>query len=230
MYAYETIHANLSLCLPSPSIVNGFAQEKGPHIIEGEFRYRELHEFLVCRNLPLYVSLSEDATRITPKVTYDPTTNQLVGFTLPLDSNGMPVPKSFLARNAKEIEEHFNDEENTVANCAYAMMIEPVTYNAPKFCLSLFSTDSKFNLSHVSNRLEVIRKNLKVYGIILDNAASDGDARCLKSMKDKSMIGTADKTFLDCEWFSCGGLQMTSRKQFIFKTLPISQQTIGIGF
>lgn len=155
--------------------------------------------------------MSEDATRITPKVTYGPATNQLVGFALTLDSNGIPISRSFLARNAEEIETHFNNEDNTVASYAYTVVIVPVIYNAPKFVLSMFSTDNKFKSLDVSNRREVIRKNLMRYGIILDSSASDGDSRCLKSMKDESKIGVSDRTFLDCEWNSSGGLSSGTR-------------------
>lgn len=105
--SYETWQANMPFCLPSPSVVNKFLADYGPRIVEGELRTQELVQYLHTRKLPLRVSISEDATRITPKICYDPNTNQLVGFPLPLDQNGMPKPFSFKAKHAKEIQEHF---------------------------------------------------------------------------------------------------------------------------
>lgn len=87
--AYETLNANLPLSIPSVSTVSRFLKEKGPNVVEGIMRTEELLRYLKSRNLPLKVSISEDATRITAKISYDPVTNQLVGFTLPLDGNGL---------------------------------------------------------------------------------------------------------------------------------------------
>lgn len=66
--AYETLHANLPLSMPSVSTVNRFIADNGPNLVEGKFRKDELLEYLKSRNLPLVVSLSEDATRITAKI------------------------------------------------------------------------------------------------------------------------------------------------------------------
>lgn len=74
--AYETLNANLPLSLPSVSTVHRFISDSGPRVIEGEIRTCELLKYLKNRNLPLQVSLSEDATRITAKISYDPLTNQ----------------------------------------------------------------------------------------------------------------------------------------------------------
>lgn len=62
---YETLYANLPNCLPSPSTVNRYISKKGPVIIEGVIRHRELKEYLEEKNCPFYVWLSEDATKIT---------------------------------------------------------------------------------------------------------------------------------------------------------------------
>lgn len=106
--AYETLCKNIPF--PSVSSISRYLQEKGPKIIEGNLRCKELLEYLEKRNLPLQVWLSEDATRVTGRIQYDSKSNQLVGFVLPLDSNGMPIQMSFMARSAKEIEDHFKKE------------------------------------------------------------------------------------------------------------------------
>ncbi len=52
LLAYETLHANFPLSLPSVSTVNRFLTDNGPPIIEGEMRVDELLQYLQSRNLP----------------------------------------------------------------------------------------------------------------------------------------------------------------------------------
>lgn len=99
--------------------------DKGPKVVEGVLRVTELKKYLKNRGCPLAVIISEDATRYIRSVCYNPTTNQLVGFALPLNSNGMPIPNSFPARSTKEIEDHFNN--GTVATMSISVMAQPLT-------------------------------------------------------------------------------------------------------
>jgi hypothetical protein len=72
--------------------------------IEGELRVKEFQEYLSIRNLSQYVWLSEDATRITGKLEYNPTTNEVTGFVLPINkTTGMPVTLHFSANSALHI-------------------------------------------------------------------------------------------------------------------------------
>lgn len=144
LLAYETLHANLPLSLPSASTVDRFIKDKRPIIVEGELRTKELLKYLTDRNLPLRLSLSEDTTRGTPKVTFDINTNQLIGFALPLDNNGMPIKLSFEAKNAKQIQGHFNNPGNSVSSTVLVQMAQPQSMNVPPFCLNLFLTDNNY--------------------------------------------------------------------------------------
>lgn len=116
---YETLHANLSLVWPSLSTANKFIHDNGTKVTEGKLKYEELHTYLKDRDLPLRVSLSEDATRIQATVCYDPNTNQLVRLSLPLDENGLPIPFSYMARNTREIWRHFQNTDNNISLNAY---------------------------------------------------------------------------------------------------------------
>lgn len=205
LLAYETLHANFPLSLPSVSTVNRFITDKGPNIIEGEMRTKELLEYLKSRNLPRVVSLSEDATRITAKVSYNPNTNQLIGFALPIDANGMPITFSFPAGNVKEIQKHFSDSSNFVSSTAYVQMAHPIDDNASPFCLMLFLTDSKFTACNTYKRWIFQAGKLREKGIKIENIATDGDSRPLLAMKCLSKIGCQNRSYLDCEWYSCGG-------------------------
>lgn len=98
--AYETIQKKLTS-------VNRYIKSANCRIIEGVLRSGELLLYLKEQNLPLTVSISEDATRITGRVQYDSSTKQLIGFTLQLNHlNGMPMTYSFPAQSAEEIYGH----------------------------------------------------------------------------------------------------------------------------
>lgn len=213
LLAYEILHANFPLSLPSVSTVNRFITDNGPRIVEGEMRSDELVQYLRSRNLPLVVSLSEDATRITAKVSYDPHTNQLVGFALPLDQNGMPVPFSFPAKHANQIQKHFANPSNFISSTVYVQMAQPLQENCPPFTLMLFLTDSTFTAYNILKRWQFQALELKKKGIKIENIATDGDARPLKVMKCLSRIGRTDLSYLNCEWFSCGGEVETTMTQ-----------------
>lgn len=213
LLAYETLNANLPLSIPSTSTVRRFITNQGPRVIEGEMRTDELLKYLKDRKLPLQVSLSEDATRITAKISYDPTTNQLIGFALPLDENGMPIKFSFPARSTSEIRSHFINPSNFVSSTAYVQMAQPLDENTPPFCLMLYLIDNTFTANNVLKRWRFQAYKLKEKGVSIYNIATDGDSRPLSAMKILSKIGQSDKSYFDCEWFSCGGYADTTFTQ-----------------
>lgn len=61
-------------------------------VVEGELRCKELAKFLDDHKTKKDIWLSEDATAIVQKISYDPKTNQLVGIVLPFNSEGSPIP------------------------------------------------------------------------------------------------------------------------------------------
>lgn len=151
--------------------------DKGPQIIEGVLRSDELKSYLTQRELPFIVWIAEDATRNIGKVCYDPATNQLVGFVPRLNEHGMPILNTFQARNAKEIEDHFLNEDNSIGTMAYTITAQPLVENVLPFILTIFSTDNKFTSLHVTKRWEFIRNELKQRGVLAIGYSSDGDTR-----------------------------------------------------
>lgn len=217
--AYETLNANLPFTIPSTSTVHRYLADNGPQIIEGEMRTEELLLYLKKRNLPMVVSLSEDATRITAKISYDPHTNQLIGFALPIDKNGMPVTLSFPARSLSEIQSHFSNPHNNMSSSLYVQMAQPLDRNIPPFCLMMFLTDNTFKADKVYKRWIFEAEQLKKKGVKIHNIASDGDSRPLKAMKHLSRIGQPNDSYFDCEWFSCGSFVETTFTQDLFHIL-----------
>lgn len=142
---YETLSSNLSL--PSLSVVSRTIKKAVPPIIEGEIRIDELKSFLTTRNLPMKVWLSEDATRISNKIQYDPSSNQIVGLVLPLDCNGLPTTFTFAVSHVEDMDRSIASFEKS--NYAYVIMAQPMRTNAPSFCLTLYGTNSKFETFQV---------------------------------------------------------------------------------
>lgn len=172
--AYQTMHRNMELAIPSLSSLDRFIRQTKDVLIEGQLRLQELLTYLQDRSLPLVVSLSEDATRIDGRPQYDSKTNEILGFVLPLDENGMPVPHSFPARNAIEIFGHFKTQET--AHFVNVVMAQPMGNFAP-FCLLLFASNSKYTARDVYSRWNYITNELKKVGIGVLTFSSDSDPR-----------------------------------------------------
>lgn len=198
--AYQTIQHNLEYSLPSLTSTNRYIKSPSSRVYEGVLRSEELLLYLNQRNLNLVVSLSVDATRIEGKPQYDSLTNQIIGFVLPLNEHGMPIPYSFPARNETEMCSHFSgtNVESTFLN---VVMAQPVAENAKPFCLLAFGSDNRYTSKDISNSWEHIVQELANLGIEVLTIASDCDPKYSASMRDQSKLGTVSSEL--GEWFSC---------------------------
>lgn len=203
--AYETIQTNLQFSLPSLSSISRYIKSANCHVVEGMPRCQELVIYLKERDLPLVVVLSEDATRIVGRPQYDSTTNQIVGFTLPLSkSNGMPIAYSFPARYFTEIHDHFTSGSN-VSNFLNVIMAQSVAESQP-FCLLSYGSDNVYSSHDVKNRWQYIVGELQKVGIKVLGISSDSDPRYNAAMRELSHLGCeTDKKY---KWFTCG-IKMT---------------------
>lgn len=216
--AYEFIQRNLPESIPSLSSVNKNIRKRDSPIIEGVLRCDELLLYLQERQLPLSVSLSEDATRIIGRVQYDARSNQIVGFVLPSnENNGMPIPYSFNARNAKEIATHFFSGNN-ISSFVNVIMAQPLA-DVPPFCLLLFGSNSRYTTADVANRWEFLIQKLSDLNIRVLTISSDSDPKYNSAMRKLSHLGCQSNLFLNYNWFSCGDT----------KTTFYVQDTIHIG-
>lgn len=199
--AYETIQKNLECALPSLTSVNRYIKSANCHIIEGVLRSEELLLFLKERDLPLAVSISEDATRIIGRVQYDSSTNQLIGFTSPLNHlNGMPMTNSFPARSAEEIYGHFF-ADHPIANFLNVVMAQPIDSNAKPFCLLAYGSDNCYSSNDVLKRWMYITNELAKLKIKVLAISSDSDPRYNGAMRELSTLGCGNSEH--AEWFSC---------------------------
>lgn len=89
--------------------------------------------------MPLYIWVSEDATRLTTKVECDLISNKIVGFVL-FFSNSEANVNAYLATSATTIAEFF--QKNDKLNYAYVIMAKPLQDRSSAFCLSIFGTNN----------------------------------------------------------------------------------------
>ena len=71
------------------------------------FKFDKLSVHLDANQAPI----SEDATCIISRIEYDPTTDNLVGFALPVDEKFLPSTDSYLATSFEQIEEIFRNDQ-----------------------------------------------------------------------------------------------------------------------
>lgn len=179
---YNTIQRNLEGAIPSLVSTNRYINETRFYVAEGALRCQELLQYLKERNLPLAICLGEDATRIEGRVQYNRNTNQIVGFTLPIDKNtGMPIPYSYSAKNAEEILKHFSDD-NSISSYVNTIMAQPLG-NYPSFCLSIFGSDGKYSSKDVENRWTFITSQLIKLNIRALIISSDSEPRYNYAMR-----------------------------------------------
>lgn len=200
--AYETVQRNLNCALPSLNTINRYIHKSSRCLCEGVLRSSELLKYLQDRNLPMVVSLSEDATQIDGRVQFDPHNNQLIGFVLPIDeTTGMPTPFVYRARSVEEIVLHFSTA--TTSKFVNTIMAQPMA-NVPAFCLMIFGSDNRFNAMDVANRWLYITNELQKLNIIVINISSDSDPKYNCAMRKNSFLGNKSNEYTNVNWFSCG--------------------------
>ncbi|KAK3917588.1 Bifunctional aspartokinase/homoserine dehydrogenase 2, chloroplastic [Frankliniella fusca] len=140
------------------STVAAHAEKSTNHIVEGEFRFPELVQYLEDRKLGKEIWLSDDGTRIKVQVQYDTRTNQLVGLVPQLDRNGLPKVSSFVADSAENIKQQLLSK--SVSNYEYVLMAQPMADFAP-FLLCMFGTDNKFSTMQILQRWKMASARVK---------------------------------------------------------------------
>ncbi|KAK3919968.1 Phosphoserine aminotransferase [Frankliniella fusca] len=178
---YSILLENLGF--PSLTTVRRKLFSKDP-IKEGYFRGLELKNFLEERDLPFIIWLSEDGTRVNGRVQYDLRTNQIIGFVPPLDKDGLPTTDSFPATSAAEIKSYY--DKGVVSSNAYLIVAQPLSPNAPSFCLCLYGTDNSFTAADVSQRWSWTKHFLEQLDIKIAGFSGDGDSKVLSAMYSRT--------------------------------------------
>lgn len=178
--AYDFLSSNLGT--PSIWTIKSFIDQHNQVHREGELIFDKLVDWLKENNFPLVVIISEDGTKIVPKVEYCSTTNALTGLVAPNDdTTGFPKTDFFKVLTAKDIANFIANFP--VANYVQVIIASPVVTNAPSFVLGYFGTDNTFLTTDVMTRNIYIKKELEKRGVRVVGNSSDGDSRALNSLK-----------------------------------------------
>lgn len=223
--AYDTLQRNLQSALPSLSAINKYVHKSNCRVIEGILRSNELRLYLQERNLPFVVSLSEDGTGITNRLQYDSTINQIIGFVSPNNpENGLPVPYSYKARTAAEIESHFKNN-SPMASFINVVMAQPMSdQRVPPFCLLLFASDNRYKSVDVQRRWSYIIDELNELGIEVSSFSSDSDPKYNSAMRSLSSLGSTSNDFPGRTWFRCGDYTKLRSTVFVQDTAHIASK------
>lgn len=174
---YDFVYSNMQTCLPCQSTLDNFMALSMKPVEEGVLRVDELKEYLISNNYPLEVAISEDGTRLVPKLLYNAKSDQIVGASLPLSANGMPQTNAYPASTAALIARHFATTQ--AAGNAYVIMAQPLAPHAAPFCLMIMATDNKFTAEHVRGRMDYIKHELSKKDIKAVTFSADGDPKVL---------------------------------------------------
>lgn len=214
--AYNYIQQNMPTALPNLRTLQTRVNKDYSIIKDGEFRFNQLLHYLQKHSYPKIIAVGEDATRVISRIDYDSCTDQLVGFVLPVDGNGLPIQNSFTASSVDVIENHFLN--GNVAKYAFTYMAQPLSRNASPFVLACFSSSNQFTAELVLQRWRHIQVECAKLGIHVISFSADGDSREMKSMRvstklqcnDDSCFSSSPSSFLPklkisndwMEWFA----------------------------
>lgn len=180
---YKILSTNLKNSLPSLKTVNRTVSSQFDYK-EDELRVEELSIYLRLKKYNTNIWIQEDQTRINGRIQYWIKTDQLVGFVLPLNSNGLPKKNCFLASTASDIKNIFS--KNDISTYVNVIVAQPMQENAIPFCIASYGTNNKFSAENVMHRWDFIKNSCESYGIIVQGFSGDADSRILRTMNTKT--------------------------------------------
>lgn len=184
---YEILYENFKPAFPSPSSLHKRLDKYYTVLHEGQRNLEQLKTHLLVNNLPLVVSIAEDATSVVGKREYSKLLNAIVGCSLPLQANGLPDCKMSEAKNASQINTIFKKFKR--ATSIMVIMTQPLAPKATPVRICSFGTDNRFTSDDVKNRLKTIRSELETIGIQVLTYSADGDSREMKVMRQSLQLG-----------------------------------------
>ena len=187
--AYNFLHENIPQALPSLRTIQRIIRSEYKHIGEGEYRFDDLVAHLESYGADKVVAIAEDATRVIGRADYDYETDRVVGFVLPCNDAGLPLSDTFLATSFGAIEKMF--ATNELAKYAYAYVAQPVSLNAPAFCIACIGSNNRFKTDDVLQRWKYIYFLCTARGITVVSFGADGDTRELKAMKTACQLSNS---------------------------------------
>lgn len=161
--AYETIHLNLQKTLPSLTTLKRLLRKKSS-MAEGQFRFDFIKTQLEQKGEPLFVIASEDDTKISERLRYNYSTDEVLGLQLPL-VGGIPVCGSFKFTTFSAVQRYV--EANPLSSYAKLITIRSLAPNSTVYHLVIYGTNGSDNFADVIARWEFVARELSQIGITL---------------------------------------------------------------
>ena len=148
---HEVLHSNFQSIFPSPRTVESKLDKYDMSVEEGKINVKMLKHFLIQHNLPMVVSIAEEATAIVGRREYAGIkSNSVIGFSLPLENNGLPDSSLSKVKTAENIINMFASFER--ATNVMVIMAQPLAQNVSPIRICSFGTNNKFTAEDVKNR------------------------------------------------------------------------------
>jgi hypothetical protein len=180
---HEFVRLNIPALLPSVQTIQSYIGTSENHLTEGLFNYDGARDYF-NRNQSILGFCAEDSTAIVPKITYDTTSDTFIGFSLPLDDNGVPIIKSYSTNSFIRLEQWYSDlSQATLLNACLIQPLSTSIKNISSYLISAYGTDNKFKSSDVILRWGHIYQQCKAKGIRVIGYATDCDSRYLHAMR-----------------------------------------------
>lgn len=135
-------------------------------ILEGELRCEKLAQYLLKHDAGKDIWICEDGSSIIRKIIYDPTLDQLIGITLPIDDTGCPKRYESTARDEEEIRQFC---KMTKSSHIYLILAIPLKEGVAPFILQMYGTDNRFTARNVIKRWNYTTNELKRLFVVLLN-------------------------------------------------------------
>ncbi|CAM4840137.1 unnamed protein product [Rotaria magnacalcarata] len=181
--AYEFVRLNIPAFIPSTQVIQASIISSQHYLTEGLFDFLRVRDYFSSKQSTL-AFCAEDSTTIVPKITYDSKSNMFIGFSLPLDQNGLPIPSLYSTDSFSQLENWYLNE--SMAKLLVANLIQPLSYssgNLSPYLLAAYGTDNTFKATDVISRWRCIYHRCKANGIRLIGFSTDCDSRYLNAMK-----------------------------------------------
>jgi len=183
---YEVMCSNFPGVFPYVRTVQRTLKKFDNSAPEGQLNIGALKKYLVENNLPLVGTVSEDCTAIVGRREYDSRSNRVLGFSLPLQQDGLRNPEASIVKNAADIARLFQTLPR--ASVILVVMFQPLADTPPLrvFCCA---SDNRFTTEDVKARMMTIEAALAKEGITMLTYSADGDSREMKWMRELLQLG-----------------------------------------
>ena len=181
--AYEFLLLNIPGVFPNLTTIQAKLANKGFRAYEGKLCYENMKKYMSTTNSK-FAFYGEDCTTVLRKIAYDVRSNSFVGFTPPLDENGLSVLKHFQTNSFEELRRWFQEED--ISNFLNLHMIQPVSANntnSHPFVLAAYGTNGKYTSIDVIRRWFTIFEKSSLQSIRVLGYSTDADTRYLLAMK-----------------------------------------------